>query len=98
MKNKSRVYWIKVKDASIKNIDGKESNTAKGVNVATELMNSKTFCSTKKSWDIKWEEFKPRIINLEHTKLTKYLYHALMAKDFKWWHSYAGLFSHRLKK
>ena len=81
MKNKSRVYWIKVKDASIKNIDGKESNTAKGVNVATELMNSKTFCSTKKSWDIKWEEFKPRIINLEHTKLTKYLYHALMTKD-----------------
>ena len=49
MKNKSRVYWIKVKDASIKNIDGKESNTAKGVNVATELMNSKTICSTKKS-------------------------------------------------
>ena len=49
MKNKSRVYWIKVKDASIKKIDGKESNTAKGVNVATELMNSKTFCSTKKS-------------------------------------------------
>ena len=49
MKNKSRVYWIKVKDASIKNIDGKESNTAKGVNVTTELLNSKTFCSTKKS-------------------------------------------------
>ena len=62
------------------------------------LMNLKTFFLTNKLEDIKWEEFKPKIIKLEHTKLTKYLYHALMAKDFKWWHLYAGLFSHRLKK
>ena len=30
MKNKSRVYWIKVKDASIKNIDGKNLIQQKG--------------------------------------------------------------------
>ena len=64
---------------SIENIDGKESNTAKGINIAS-LMNSKTFSSTRKEWDIKWEEFKPRTISLEHTKITKYLYHALMTK------------------
>ena len=32
---------------SIKNIDGKESNTLKGVNIATGLMNLKTLCSIK---------------------------------------------------
>ena len=78
---KSRVYWVKIKDVSIKNIDGKESNTAKGVNVTTEFNELENILFKKKSWDIKWEEFKPRIINVEHTKLTKYFYHDLMAKD-----------------
>ena len=39
---------LKWKMHSMKNIDGKESNTAKGVNIATSLMNSKSLCSTKK--------------------------------------------------
>ena len=39
---------LKSKMYSMKNIDGKESSTAKGVNIATSLMNSKTLCSTRK--------------------------------------------------
>ena len=38
---------LKSKLHSMKNIDGKESNTAKSVNITTELMNSKTLCSIK---------------------------------------------------
>ena len=37
------ICWIKVKDVLNKNIDGKEFNTAKGVNIATE---SKKFKDT----------------------------------------------------
>ena len=40
--------WLKLKMYSMKNIDGKEPNTAKGVNIATNLMNSKILCSTRK--------------------------------------------------
>ena len=38
---------------SIKNIDGKESNTAKGVNIATEFNEFKNIFFEKKKWDIK---------------------------------------------
>ena len=39
---------LKPKMYSMKNIDGKESNTAKGVNMQLSLLNSKTLCSTRK--------------------------------------------------
>ena len=39
---------LKSKMYSMKNIDGKESNTAKGVNMQLSLLNSKTLCSTRK--------------------------------------------------
>ena len=39
---------LKSKMYSMKNINGKESSTAKGLNIATSLMNSKTLCSTRK--------------------------------------------------
>ena len=42
----------------MKNIDGKESNTTKGVNIATEFNEFKDTYLTKKHSDIKWEEFK----------------------------------------
>ena len=38
-------------------------------------MNSKTLCSTRKYWDMKWEEFKAKNIKWEHTKSIKYHYH-----------------------
>ena len=57
---------LKSKIYSIKNIDGKESSTAKGLNIATEFNEFKEF-----KWDIKWKEFKAKCINLEHTKSTK---------------------------
>ena len=39
---------LKSKMYSMKNIDGEESSRAKGLNIATSLMNSKTLCSTRK--------------------------------------------------
>ena len=39
---------LKSKMYSMKNIDGKECNTAKGVNIVTEFNEFKKLCSTKK--------------------------------------------------
>ena len=44
---------LKSKMYSIKNIDGKESNTAKGVNIATEFNEFKDTFFNKKYSDIK---------------------------------------------
>ena len=44
---------LKSKMYSIENMDGKESNTVKGVSIATEFNELKTLCSTKKYSDIK---------------------------------------------
>ena len=51
---------IKSKMYSMKNVDGKESNTVKRVNIATEFSEFKTFYLIKKYLDIKWEEFKAK--------------------------------------
>ena len=60
---------------SMKNIDGKESNTAKGVNIATEFNDFKdTLLNTKKKSDKKWEKFTAKSIKLEHMKSTKHDY------------------------
>ena len=70
---------------SIINIDGKESNTTKGVNIGTEINKFKNNLYKKKiirhkmrrmgsykmGTNIKWE----------HTKSTKYHYHVSMIKD-----------------
>ena len=63
---------LKSKMYSMKNIDCKESNMAKGVNIATEFNGFKDIFLIKKYLDI---------LNLEHTKSTKYHYHVLMIKD-----------------
>ena len=39
---------LKSKTHSMKSIDGKETNTAKGVSVATEFKKFKNLCSTRK--------------------------------------------------
>ena len=54
---------LKSKMYSIKKIDGKEHNTAKGVSIATEFNNFKDVLFNKKLLDIKWKEFKVKNIN-----------------------------------
>ena len=53
---------LKSKMYSIKKIDGKETNTAKGVNVATEFNEFKDVLLVKKLLGIKWKEFKLKSI------------------------------------
>ena len=72
---------LKSKMYSIKNIDGKESNTAKGVNIATEFNEFKDTLFNKKVLDTKCKEFKANNISLEHTKSTKYYYQVSMIKS-----------------
>ena len=72
---------LKSKMYSIKNIDGKESNTTKGVNIATEFNEFKDTLFNKKVLDTKCKEFKANNISLEHTKSTKYYYQVLMIKS-----------------
>ena len=48
---------------SMKKIDGKEYNTAKWVNIATDLTNLKIFCLIKKLLGTKWKKFKVKGIN-----------------------------------
>ena len=61
--------------------DGKESNTAKGLNTATEFNEFKDTLFTKKFSDTKWKEFKAKNINLEQAKSTTNHYSVLMIKD-----------------
>ena len=51
---------LKSKMYSTKNIDGKESNTAKEVNTATEFNEFKDTLFNKKYSHTKWEEFKAK--------------------------------------
>ena len=59
---------------SMKNNDGKESNMAKGVNIATEFNEFKNTFFNKKSSQTKWKEVNVKNIKLGHTKSTKYHY------------------------
>ena len=72
---------LKSKMYSIKNIDGKESNTAKGVNIATEFNEFKDILFKKKIIRHKMRRIQGKNIKWEHTKSTKYHYLFLMTKD-----------------
>ena len=72
---------LKSKMYSMKNIDGKESNTAKGVNIATEFKEFKDTLFNKKVFRHKPRRIQNKNKNLEHTKSTKYHYCVLMIKD-----------------
>ena len=48
---------------SIKKIDAKECNTAKGVILQQNLMNSKMFCLIQRLLDTTWKEFKVKSMN-----------------------------------
>ena len=65
---------LKSKIHSMKIIDGRESNTVKGVNIATEFNEFKDTLFNK-------EITRKKTIKLEHTKSTKYHYHVLMIKE-----------------
>ena len=61
MKDKSD--WLKSKMYSMENVNGKESNTAKGVSIATNFNEFKdTMFNKKKASNTKWEEFKAKSI------------------------------------
>ena len=66
---------LKSKIHSMKIIDGRESNTVKGVNIATEFSEFKDTLFNKEITR------KKNNIKLEHTKSTKYHYHVLMIKE-----------------
>ena len=54
---------------SMKNIDGKESNTTRGVNIATEFNEFKDILFNKKI-NIKWEEFRVKNTKYEINKIS----------------------------
>ena len=64
----------------MKNSDGKESNMAKGVNIATEFNEFKDTLLNKKQSGTKSKEFKVKNIKLEHTKSTQYHYRVLVIR------------------
>ena len=73
---------LKSKMYSMKNIDGKESNTAKGVNTATEFTEFKDTLLNKKVLRHKTRRIKgKKKIKSEHTKSTKCRYLFLLMKD-----------------
>ena len=57
------ICWTKVKNVFNKKIDGKQHNTAKGVNIASDFDNFKDVLFNKKFLGIKWKEFKVKNIN-----------------------------------
>ena len=56
------IFWIKFEDACDKKTDGRESNTAKGVSIATEFIKFKDVSLIKKLLYIKWKESKQKNI------------------------------------
>ena len=67
---------------SVKTIADKESNTAKGVNIATEFNEFKHTLFNKKIIGHKLKRIQgKKNIKWEHTKSTKYHYYVLMIKD-----------------
>ena len=67
---------------SIKKIDGKENNTAKGVSIATEFDKFKDVLFHKKIIRQKMKRIQhKKSINQEQLKLTKYLYQVLTIKN-----------------
>ena len=72
---------LKSKMYSMKNIDGKESNTAKGVNIATEFNEFKNTLFCKKIIRHKMRRIQGKKKIWDHAKSTKYHYLFLMVKD-----------------
>ena len=65
---------------SMKNNDGKESNTAKGVNIATEFKEFKDNLFNQKVLRHKTKRTRSKNIRLKHMKSTKYHYRVSVIK------------------
>ena len=65
---------------SMKTIDGKESNNAEGVNIATVFNEFKDTLFNQGVLRHKMKRIQSKNINLEHTKSIKYHYRVLMLK------------------
>ena len=65
---------LKSKMYSMKNIDGKESNTAKGVNIATEFNEFKDNLFNEKVLRHRMRRIQEKSIRQEYMKSTKYHY------------------------
>ena len=75
---------LKSKMYSIRKINGSESSTAKGVNIATEFNEFKDVLFDKKIIRHKMKRIQAKthkIKDIKHMKLIKYLCHVLMIKD-----------------
>ena len=66
---------------SMKNIDGEESNTAKGVNIGTEFNEFKDTLLSKKIMRPKMRRIQSKKHKLEYTKSAKYHYRVFMIND-----------------
>ena len=66
---------------SMKNIDDKDSNIAKGVNIATEFNKFKDIVFNNKVLRHKMRRIQGKNINLENTESIKYRYNVLMIKN-----------------
>ena len=74
-------FGLKSKMHSIKNIDSKETNTAKEVRVATEFKKFKNTLFNKKIMRRKMRRIQPKKHKLGTYEINKHLYHVLMTKD-----------------
>ena len=61
--------------------DGKDSNTAKGVNIAIEFKEYEDTLFNKNVIRDKMRRIQSKKIKVEHMKSTKYNYHVLMIKN-----------------
>ena len=72
---------LKSKMYSTKNIDGKETDTAKGVNIPTEFNEFKDTYLTKKVLKHKMRRIQGKKHKMGTYKINKYNYRVLMTKD-----------------
>ena len=77
----TKFVGLKSKMHSMLSDNGQESNTAKGVNTATEFNEFKDTLFNKKVLRQKMKRIQSKNINLEHTKSTKNHCRVLMTKD-----------------
>ena len=77
----NKFVGLKPKMYSLLSDDGKESNTARGVKIATDFNEFRDTLVNKKIVRHEMKRIKVKNTNLENMKSTKYHYHVLMIKD-----------------
>ena len=77
----NEIVRLKSKGHSMKNIDDKESNAAKGVNIATKFIENKNILFNKKEVRHKMRKIPSKNHKTGTYEGKKYHYHILMIKD-----------------